>query len=134
MAGGGVVTFPLSLCVVVPGPQVLSHSTHSSEQGGLAVARGVSTPDGGCLALVVRTGMYTSQGDLMRTIQFSSDRMTVGNKEAFQFILVRPSGSRVVACVWRRPLEGVELLLLWSSSCGCCRSCWCSLSSRRRTC
>jgi cation-transporting ATPase 13A1 len=30
--------------------------------------------------------MYTSQGDLMRTIQFASDRMTVGNKEAFLFI------------------------------------------------
>ncbi len=55
----------------------------------MTVAKDVDTSDGGCLALVLRTGMYTAQGDLMRTIQFSSDRMTVGNKEAFQFILVR---------------------------------------------
>lgn len=74
--------------VVYGGTELVSHSTHSSEVGGLPVAKGVATGDGGALAVVVRTGMYTSQGDLMRTIQFASDRMTVGNKEAFLFILV----------------------------------------------
>lgn len=44
-------------------------------------------PDHGALAYVTKIGFETSQGSLVRTMIFSSERVDVGNKEAFFFIL-----------------------------------------------
>lgn len=44
-------------------------------------------PDNGAFALVTKTGFETTQGSLVRVMIFSSERMSVANKEAFFFIL-----------------------------------------------
>lgn len=44
-------------------------------------------PDGGALAVVVKTGFETSQGSLVRVMIFSTERVGAGNKEAYFFIL-----------------------------------------------
>lgn len=44
-------------------------------------------PDNGALAYVSKTGFETSQGSLVRMMIFSSERVSVDNKEAFLFIL-----------------------------------------------
>ncbi|ODQ77821.1 hypothetical protein BABINDRAFT_163208 [Babjeviella inositovora NRRL Y-12698] len=44
-------------------------------------------PDAGALATVTKTGFETSQGSLVRTMIFSSERISVGNKESLYFLL-----------------------------------------------
>lgn len=44
-------------------------------------------PNNGALAYVIKTGFETSQGSLVRTMIYSSERVDVGNKESFFFIL-----------------------------------------------
>lgn len=55
----------------------------STESGALGVP---APPDGGAVGFVLRTGFYSSQGDLMRTILFSTRRITVENSDAYYFI------------------------------------------------
>lgn len=45
------------------------------------------TPDGGALAIVARSGFETTQGQLVRTMIFSSERIGSGSLEAYFFIL-----------------------------------------------
>ncbi|KAF8958414.1 endoplasmic reticulum Ca-transporting P-type ATPase [Flammula alnicola] len=46
----------------------------------------IKTPDGGCLGVVVRTGFGTAQGQLVRTMIFSTERVSANNMESFLFI------------------------------------------------
>ena len=45
-------------------------------------------PDRGCIAYVIRTSYYTSQGDMLRNMLYSSDRVSANNSEAFSFIAI----------------------------------------------
>ena len=45
-----------------------------------------TAPDEGCLAVVLRTGFGTTQGQLVRTMIFSTERVSANTFEAFLFI------------------------------------------------
>jgi cation-transporting ATPase 13A1 len=68
--------------VLYGGTRVLQHT---GDKGNSAGAR-LRTPDGGCLAVVLRTGFETSQGQLMRTILYSTERLSANNAETGAFI------------------------------------------------
>ncbi|TFK65968.1 hypothetical protein BDN72DRAFT_800527 [Pluteus cervinus] len=59
----------------------LLQATHSGE-----IPAPIKTPDGGCLGIVLRTGFGTSQGQLVRTMIFSTERISANNLESFLFI------------------------------------------------
>ncbi|KAH9131452.1 hypothetical protein LEN26_007694 [Aphanomyces euteiches] len=72
---------PMKKHVLYGGTKVLQYSP---TQNRLAVP---DPPDKGCVAYVLRTGFGTTQGNLMRTILFSSQRVTANNSESMWFIL-----------------------------------------------
>ncbi|CAL9770284.1 unnamed protein product [Musa acuminata subsp. burmannicoides] len=65
--------------ILFGGTKILQHTPDKSFH--------LRTPDGGCLAVVLRTGFETSQGKLMRTILFSTERVTANSWESGLFIL-----------------------------------------------
>mgnify|MGYP004705476759 CR=1 FL=1 len=67
-------------CLQVTPPE---RSTNSSTSKSLIPV----APDNGAIAVVTKTGFETTQGSLVRVMIFSSERMSVANKEAFFFIL-----------------------------------------------
>ncbi|KAI3834857.1 hypothetical protein MKW98_015970 [Papaver atlanticum] len=65
--------------ILFGGTKILQHNADKSFH--------LKTPDGGCLAVVLRTGFETNQGKLMRTILFSTERVTANSWESGLFIL-----------------------------------------------
>ena len=74
--------------VVWAGTQVIQHfnAPKNAPSGNKVERATLGTPDAGCLAVVVRTGYGTTQGRLLRTILFASERVSANNREAFMFI------------------------------------------------
>ena len=64
-----------------------------------------SPPDEGALAIVVKTGFETSQGSLVRTMIFSTERVSADNAEALLFILFLLMFA--IAASWYVWVEGV---------------------------
>ncbi|KAG0458686.1 hypothetical protein HPP92_021814, partial [Vanilla planifolia] len=65
--------------ILFGGTKILQHTQDKSFH--------LKAPDGGCVAVVLRTGFETSQGKLMRTILFSTERVTANSRESGLFIL-----------------------------------------------
>ncbi|EPE28479.1 Calcium ATPase, transmembrane M [Glarea lozoyensis ATCC 20868] len=70
------------------GTKVLQITHGNSEEERPKVASGVpAPPDNGAMAIVVKTGFETSQGSLVRTMIYSTERVSANNAEALLFIL-----------------------------------------------
>ena len=88
----------------------VSHGT-SSEEDGSSVSRLSSglppPPDKGAVAIVTKTGFETSQGSLVRTMIYSTERVSANNVEALLFILFLTLFA--VAASWYVWKEGVKM-------------------------
>ncbi|KPM38020.1 Manganese-transporting ATPase 1 [Neonectria ditissima] len=70
------------------GTKVLQVTHGNPDQERPKLASGVPTPpDNGAMAVVIKTGFETSQGNLVRTMIYSTERVSANNAEALFFIL-----------------------------------------------
>ncbi|KAK4142193.1 uncharacterized protein C8A04DRAFT_13438 [Dichotomopilus funicola] len=70
------------------GTKVLQITHGSAEEDRPKLASGVPPPpDNGAMAIVTKTGFETSQGSLVRTMIYSTERVSANNVEALLFIL-----------------------------------------------
>lgn len=72
--------------VLFGGTKVLQATKPSGVGVGSDLGGVGDTPDGGCVATVLRTGFGTSQGQLVRTMIFATERVSANNFESFLFI------------------------------------------------
>ena len=66
-----------------------------------------SPPDQGAMAIIVKTGFETSQGSLVRTMIYSTERVSANNVEALLFILFLLIFA--IAASWYVWVEGVKM-------------------------
>lgn len=70
------------------GTKVLQVTHGNPDEEKPKLASGVPTPpDNGVMAVVIKTGFETSQGSLVRTMIYSTERVSANNVEALLFIL-----------------------------------------------
>lgn len=70
------------------GTKVLQITHGTPDQEKVKLPSGVPTPpDNGAMAIVMKTGFETSQGSLVRTMIYSTERVGAGDAEALFFIL-----------------------------------------------
>ena len=70
------------------GTKVLQITHGNPDQERPKLASGVPTPpDNGAMAIIMKTGFETSQGSLVRTMIYSTERVSANNFEALLFIL-----------------------------------------------
>ncbi|CEQ39188.1 SPOSA6832_00699 [Sporobolomyces salmonicolor] len=85
---------------------VLFGGTKVLQATGIDVKDKMAAPDGGCLAVVLRTGFGTSQGQLIRTMIFSTETVTANNIESFLFIaFLLVFALAASAYVWTKGIE-----------------------------
>ncbi|ORY90726.1 hypothetical protein BCR35DRAFT_299290 [Leucosporidium creatinivorum] len=85
---------------------VLFGGTKVLQATGIDTKEKLAAPDGGCLAVVLRTGFGTSQGQLIRTMIFSTETVSANNLESFLFIaFLLVFALAASAYVW---IKGVE--------------------------
>ena len=71
--------------MVYGGTKIILHKADYSETSLKDVSKPVNQ---GCIAYVIRTGFYTSQGDMLRNMMYSSARTSANNRESFIFIFI----------------------------------------------
>lgn len=89
------------------GTKVLQITHGNTEETRAKIISGVvAPPDDGAMAIVTKTGFETSQGSLVRTMIYSTERVSANNAEALYFILFLLVFA--IAASWYVWTEGVE--------------------------
>ncbi|KJK66333.1 P-type ATPase of unknown pump specificity type V [Aspergillus parasiticus SU-1] len=65
----------------------ITHPNSNLEESEKSTSKVPSPPDNGAIGIVVKTGFETSQGSLVRTMIYSTERVSANNVEALLFIL-----------------------------------------------
>ena len=71
--------------VLYSGTTLMQHTAKTDSE---SPAVQVSTPDGGCLCYVLQTGFASTQGKLMRMMEFSSEQVTGDTKETLILLFI----------------------------------------------
>jgi cation-transporting ATPase 13A1 len=74
--------------VLFSGTKIVKVSSLEEESDPLPLKVKSSPPDNGCVCLVLKTGFGTSQGKLLRTVLYSSERTKGDSSEAWVFIFI----------------------------------------------